>query len=77
MPARTPLNGAPLAGRRSLPACLLSHRAGHVCCALGPPQERTRRRLLLLAEACQVDTEAASAALARAYHAVTRDGVLR
>lgn len=39
-------------------------------------QERTRRRLLALSAERQLDSEAVSAALARAYHAVTREGVL-
>lgn len=40
------------------------------------PQERTRCRLLALSAERRVDPEAASAALAAAYHAVTRDRVL-
>ena len=40
-------------------------------------QERTRQRLLQLSrEQPGLDSEAVSAALARAYHAVTRDRML-
>ncbi|GAB4816318.1 hypothetical protein N2152v2_003364 [Parachlorella kessleri] len=39
-------------------------------------QARTRDRLLALAQERQVDPDKASAALAAAYHAVTREGVL-
>ena len=39
-------------------------------------QARTRQRLLALAKERQVDPGKASAALAAAYHAVTREGVL-
>ena len=40
------------------------------------PQERTRQRLLALSQERRLDPDAASAALAKAYHAVTRERVL-
>ncbi|KAI7835494.1 hypothetical protein COHA_009358 [Chlorella ohadii] len=43
-----------------------------------PPdaQERTRQRLLALSQERRLDPDAASAALVKAYHAVTRERVL-